>query len=200
LPVNLATEDELSEAVATKIVCSCFGDNSLGLKLRKNGNGYLRSRMPNFRQMAQREPILVITDLDRIHCAPQLIEQWIGLDPLPDRLLLRVAVREIESWLLADREGFANFLGISPAVMPQNPEILPDPKNFLLNIAKRARRNVRSELIVSRGSVAGQGLGYNRTLSQFVRDHWDIDAARQCSDSLRRAVDRLSELALASII
>jgi hypothetical protein len=194
LTVNIATEDELSEAVAVAIVSACAGEDCVGLRLRRNGNGYLRSRLPNFRQMAQREPVFVLTDLDDTHCATVLLHDWIGQQPLPPNLLLRIAVREVESWLLADRAGIAHFLGVSPNLIPHNSELITDPKSFLLNIAKRARREVRSELIVAKGAVASQGLGYNSTLSNFVRDQWSLEQASDNSDSLRRAVNRLSQL------
>jgi hypothetical protein len=194
LPVNIATEDELSEAVAVHLVRAFADDGAIGLLLRKNGNGYLRTRLPNFRQMAQREPVFVLTDLDDAHCPLALLNNWGLQQPTPSNLMLRVAVREIEAWLLADRAGIADFLGISAALIPTDPELILDPKRFILNIAKRARRDVRSDLIVAKGAVASQGLGYNKALIHFVRDQWNFDQARQRSHSLQRAINRLTEL------
>lgn len=194
MSVNIATEDELSEAVALNIVTACAGENAVGLLLRRNGNGYLRARLPSFRQMAQREPVFLLTDLDDTRCAPVLLKEWVGQKPLPPNLLLRIAVHEVESWILADRAGISDFLGISVNLIPQNSEIIPDPKNFLLKIAKRAKREVRSELIIAKGALASQGLGYNRTLINFVRDHWSLRKASEGSDSLRRAIERLNQM------
>lgn len=195
LLVNIATEDELSEAVAVRLVNGAFGDGRIGNRLGRIGNGYLIKKMPSFRQMANREPVFVLTDLDDAICAPNLIETWSGGEAFPENLLLRVAVRETESWLLADRNGMAELLGISPNKIPIDPETLDDPKRFLLNLARNAKREVRSELIVAKGSVASQGLGYNRLLSTFVSSDWKLEDAVHSSASLSKAVVRLRELA-----
>lgn len=195
LLVNIATEDELSEAVAVRLVNGAFGNGMVGNRLGRQGNGYLIKKMPNFRQMATREPVLILTDLDDTICAPDLIEKWSGGQAFPENLLLRVAVRETEAWLLADRNGMANLLGISPNKIPTDPETLDDPKRFLLNLARNARREVRSELIAAKGAAASQGLGYNRLLSSFISSDWRLEDAINSSASLSKAVTRLRELA-----
>lgn len=193
--VNTATEDELSEVVAAKLVREIVPNGVVGLMLRKGGIGYLRSSFDKFCQMARREHVLLLADLDRQPCASGLIASWTGDNPLPDKLLFRVPVREIEAWLLADRQGMAALMGISEAGLPSEPDALPDPKRALLNAARNAARSVRSELIASRGALASQGLGYNRVLSHYVDTLWSIDRAVERSASLRRAVNRLAALA-----
>jgi hypothetical protein len=76
----------------------------VGLLLRKGGNGYLRSRIPSFCQLARYEPILLITDLDNWTCPAELRTRWLGGLTQPSTMLIRVAVREVEAWLLADHE------------------------------------------------------------------------------------------------
>lgn len=195
LLVNVATEDELSEAVAVRLVSAAFGDGKVGNRLGRKGNGYLIKRLPSFRQMARREPVLILTDLDDTNCASELVEQWCAGQAFPQNLLVRVAVRETESWLLADRVGMASLLGISPQKIPLDPESIVDPKQFLLNLARNARREVRSELIVAKGAIASQGLGYNRVLSSFVSTDWQLDNAVAGSASLYKALARVRELA-----
>jgi hypothetical protein len=64
-PITLATEDELSEAIALQILAA-FPAFTVGACLRRGGNGYLRSRMRNFREMARRQgPVLVATQAPR---------------------------------------------------------------------------------------------------------------------------------------
>jgi hypothetical protein len=194
--VTIATEDELSESVAVRLVNSVFGDGRIGHPpLGRKGNGYLKKRLPNFRQMAKREIVLVLTDLDDSDCAPSLLEKWADGQAFPENLLVRVAVREIEAWLLSDRNGMANLLGISPNKIPLDVESLGDPKRFLLNLARNAKREVRSELIVAKGAAASQGLGYNRLLSAFAATNWQLEDAINSSASLSKAVFRLREAA-----
>lgn len=194
--VNLATEDELSEAVALRLIAATFGDSKVGLKLGRKGNGYLIKKLPSFRQMAKRGPLLVLTDLDRTACAPALISKWSGGEQFSENLLMRVAVREIEAWLLADRNGAADLLGISPNLIPVDSEQIADPKLFLLNLARKAKREVRSELIPAKGAIASQGLGYNRVLSSFISHNWSLENAMLGSASLSKAMLRLQELAI----
>ena len=195
LLVNIATEDELSEAVAVRLVNRAFGNERVGNRLGRKGNGYLIKKLPSLRQMANREPVLILTDLDDIDCAPTLVQRWSAGQAFPENLLLRVAVRETEAWLLADRNGIAELLDISPNKIPLDPENLPEPKQFLLRLAHNAKREVRSELITTRGAVAAQGLGYNRLLSSFVATKWQLEDAIDCSASLSKAAARLQELA-----
>ena len=195
LLVNIATEDELSEAVAVRLVNGAFGEGKVCNRLGRKGSSYLIKKLPGLRQMAHREPVLVLTDFDDTNCAPSLIEKWSDGQAFPANLLLRIAVRETEAWLLADRNGVANLLGISPNKIPPDPEILDDPKRFLLNLARNAKREVRSELIAAKGATASQGLGYNRLLSAFVSSEWHIAEAAGRSASLSKAMVRLRELA-----
>jgi hypothetical protein len=116
---------------------------------------------------------------------------------LPKAFLFRVAVREVEAWLMADREGFSRFSGIPVEKMPHVPEDLEDPKRDLLQLVRRyAHREIKANLLPERGSIARIGLGYNEILSRFVRDTWSIKNAVSNSESLSRACYRLRELAI----
>jgi hypothetical protein len=190
----VATEDELSECVALRLIGLQMSNTDGVQMIRKGGNGYLRSRMANFISVAKRGPVLMLADLDRIDCPPTLIRKWRRGRALPDNLLLRVAVREIESWLLADREGFASYLNIAPQKITTSPEEISDPKHYLLNLARNAPRELRSELLPDKGSIASQGFGYNSCLREFVAKMWSPTRAAERSQSLRRAINRVSEL------
>ncbi len=190
--IALATEDALSEEIGQRLVTDA-GLNVVQ-RLRGGGRGYLQKRMANFSEMARRLPVLVITDLDQVVCPPALIADW-----LPDRLhrrnlLFRVAVHEVESWLLADAEAMRELLGRGANALPRAPDSLRDPKATLLQLARRAPREVREDLLPSDGAVASRGLGYNARLCELVRRSWDPSRAARQSSSLRRARERLSEL------
>jgi hypothetical protein len=193
--VVIATEDELSEAVCEKLV----DDTDVGLmviqRLRRGGFGYLRSRMRNFCELARRTPVLLLTDLDNERCPATLIGAWSRNDAVPDHLLFRVAVRQVESWLLADREGVAGLLGVGLGRLPRRPDDLVDAKRSFLRLARHAPRRIREDLLAEQGATAGQGLGYNALLCDFVRNQWNPARAATLSDSLDRARSRLAELA-----
>ena len=193
--ITIATEDELSEAVGSRLVADILPEFEIHQKLRREGYGYLKTKCHNFNQMAARHFVLLITDLDNAICAGRLIESWFGGLPINADLKFRVAVREIESWLLADHEGMKNLLINGANNLTPNPDQLQNPKEYLLQCAKRAPRDVKNDLIRTKGSLAKQGLGYNARLCQFVREVWEPNRAAQRSDSLSRAIQRLQEIA-----
>lgn len=193
--VALATEDALSEVVGQRLVDDAGADLTVTLRLRRGGFGYLRSRMRNFCELARQMPVLLLTDLDTEQCPMTLIGAWSHKNAVPDRLIFRVAVRQVESWLLADRESIANLFNVSLRRLPGNPDKLPDAKQFLLQLASHAPRRVREELLAEHGASASQGLGYNTFLCDFVRSRWKPARAANRSDSLERARFRLAELA-----
>ncbi|MFG6455867.1 hypothetical protein [Roseateles sp. BYS96W] len=192
----IATEDELSEVVARRLAAEVQPKLNVTQTLRKNGFGYLRSKMANWCQMAQHQPVFLLTDLDRLVCPAELLRQWRGAFNPPADLLMRVAVREIESWLLADHVAMRELLGYRGR-LPASPDELPDPKATLLQLAsKHGSRDVRADLVKQTGAIASQGIGYNARLANWVQTSWDPHRASECSPSLRKARVRLQELAL----
>ena len=193
--IYLAVEDAVSEAVGKKLIAVTFGPHVNVSTLSKGGNGYLRSKLLNFIQLSSTLPVFLLTDLDDCECAPALRQKWMNEKPIPPGLLFRVAVREVESWLLSDRAGLAAFLGVSENRIPLNPDLEKDPKATLINLAKRARREIREDIVPSKGSVSLVGLGYNKRLVSFVEDRWNLAEALTGSNSLSRAHRQLQKLA-----
>lgn len=193
MQIALATEDLLSEAVGERLAVEV----GLGIaqRLRRDGRGYLRSKIENFVQLARLMPVLLITDLDRVPCAPSLRRQWLPAASATPNLLFRIAVTEVESWLLADHVGIRRLIGREFTTLPPNPDLLADPKATLICLARRGTREARRSLITARGAIASQGLGYSALLTKFVRDDWDLQAAVRRSPSLARALMRLQEIA-----
>lgn len=191
--ICLATEDVVSEAVGEKLA----GEAGLRVAtpLRKNGGGYLRSKTRSLCEMARWQPVVLLTDLDLSECPPNLAANWFQHDARPDDFLFRVAVREIEAWLLADRTGIARFLQINPRHVPPEPDTLPDPKRQLVALATRAPRKIRDDIVPCVGAPSRQGVNYNSRLVDFVRAHWEPTRASIRSPSLYRARHRIAELA-----
>lgn len=189
----IATEDELSESIALKLVAK-YTNFDVHLRLRRGGFGYLRSNLKKFFEIAIHHPVLLITDLDNSQCAPTLRANWLATVNIeqPPHMLLRIAVREIESWILADKENFSVYIGTND--IPDDVEALADPKSHLLLLARHAPRELRQGLTARQGNIAIQGLEYNLRLAQFVADHWNPDNARRRCDSLNRTCERLTEL------
>lgn len=195
--VALATEDELSEAVGLKLLAEhpVLVSSASPMLLRRGGFGYLRARMDSWKQIARRQLVFVLTDLDRVSCPMALLEDWLGAErQCPPNLLLRIAVREVESWLLADQEALTVLMG-SKVRSPGSPDELPDPKQYLIGLAKKAPRAVKENLVPERGAKASQGLGYNRCLVEWVHAEWSPVRAASRSPSLFRARRAISSAA-----
>ena len=196
--VILAAEDRLSEAVATKILMN------MGFKIvrkpqkprnsRLKGNSYLKKRAPEFNRSATGPYyFFMLTDLDSPKiCPPELIQSWINA-PLNPRFFLRVAVMEVESWVMADQSAFAEFLRVPIQEVPTRTDEIPDPKALLLSLAQKSKSwRLRKDMLPKNGNKTSKiGPGYNNRLCGFVRDYWDMNRAVSVSPSLKRTVDRL---------
>lgn len=191
VPVNIAVEDELTESLLAKVLSVIPNRYATKTIYNRGGNGYLRRNVNGFNLAARGIPFLIGTDLDRYQCPTALIQDWL-LSPKHHNLLLRVAVREAEAWVLADKENFAGFLGIRAALIPDNVEDIVNAKSELIRLASRARsRIIREDICPPPRSTRIVGPNYNARLTTFVRQSWDPDSARQRATSLGRTMDRL---------
>jgi hypothetical protein len=148
-----------------------------------------------FARAAVYTPILTLVDFmdTQLPCPPQVAREWLGEGGA--NLMLRVVVPEIESWLLADRIGIASFLGVARERIPLQPESLENPKQTLVNLARRSsKRSVREALVPAPRTTALVGPLYNSELSGFVTADWDPGAAAEEASSLARCLARLRDL------
>ena len=169
----------------------------LDIKLRlffKGGKSQLKDRIIKFNQYAHFYPLIVLVDLDeKIKCAPCLKTKWI---PNPNQFMcFRVVIREIETWLLTDKDNIAKFLSIDILFVPSYPETIADPKKTMIDLAKRSRKkNIREDMVPRPGSDRKIGPAYNSRLIEFIRNYWKPEIAAEKSDSLQRCIKRLREL------
>lgn len=191
IPINLTTEDALSEAALKKLLNYSGRSYFVGFTYMREGRGYLKQNIHGFNNAAKGTPFLILTDLDRYHCAPDLIRDWLTV-PKHSNLIFRVAVKEVETRLLADRDGFAKFLGISKNLINMDVEEINNPKEYLISIANRSRkRSIQEDIIPKPKSTAKQGRNYNGQLISFVNNFWNIQHAQKNSKSLRRAIRQI---------
>lgn len=195
-PIAIATEDALSEAVALRLIAEVKAPYRITHQLGGQGFGYLRSKMDSWCQMAQHQVMLVLTDLDRANCLVDFRNQWLANRALPEFLLFRIAVKEVESWVLADHEAIRELIG-ARGVLPPAPDQLPDPKRALLGLAALAPKAVRDDLVRITKDNVRQGLGYNARLVHWVNTTWRPERAAGRSPSLARARMRLAEAVVA---
>lgn len=193
--ITAAVEGLVDEAVAKRLIIEAGG--SPGPIYGKNGKPLLRNRIAGYNNAANHAPWMVLVDLDHeADCAPDLCSEWLPT-PAP-RLCFRVAVREIESWLLSDRERLARFLSVPLARIPNAPETIDDPKQEMVRLAAGSRsRQIREDMVPRPGSGRSIGPAYTSRLIEFVttaQNRWRLGAAQANSDSLQRAMVCLKRL------
>jgi len=187
ISITLAVEDRLSEIVLRTILLQSGRPYHVTSCIGLSGFGYLRKNIRRLNNAAEGMPILILTDLDRVECAPILQREWLDVPQCPN-LLFRVAVREVESWVMAHRTAFAAFLGIRMDLIPTNPDGLDDPKKTLLGLVSKSRkRDLREAIIPMPKSTAKVGPDYNDQVGEFVIKNWRVREAEQYSASLRKA-------------
>ncbi len=196
IPVSLAVEGSLDEQVLRQLLRQSVKPFAAGVCYGKRGKDDLRKNLKRFNSAARYKPFVVLTDLDNEECSPALIRQLLP-ESRSRNLLVRVAVREVEAWLLADRQRLATFLGVPAAKIPAQPDDCEDPKAVLVNLARKSRRpDFREDLVPAPLSTSKVGKNYFGRLSQFVTTKWQVnDLARRNSPRLDRALRALEPFA-----
>jgi hypothetical protein len=191
--ITAAVEGLVDEAVVRRLVLvECKG--KLGNIHGKNGKPDLQRKINAYNSAAQRARWLVLVDLNNeADCVPPMKTRWV---PIPSwGMCFRVAVRAVEAWLLADRETISRFLSIPLSLVPGNPEVVENPKQVMVNLARRSRRrDIREDMVPRPEGGRSVGPAYSSRMVEYVSSTWQPDVAAQSSESLRRCLVRLKEV------
>ena len=160
-----------------------------------NGKAMLDKKLPTYARSAGAIPWFILRDMDHdAPCPGQLVE-----DLIPDRpplLVLRIAVRAVESWLLADDEGIAEYLQVPRNKVPRQPDQLDHPKLEMVRLARlSSHAAVRRDMVPEEGGGRPTGKAYTQRLVTFARERWDPSHARTRSASIHaclRALERFT--------
>jgi hypothetical protein len=191
-PFNVATEGYPDEVVAQSILRTLGFD--VGNYYNCKGKSILDAKLHGYNAGARYWPWFVLRDMDHdADCAPDLLA---ALLPNPGRhMVFRIAVREIEAWLLADRGSFSHFFRVDRNRIPTQPDLLDDPKSTVLEIIQHSRsRAIRDAMLPRKNSGVTEGPGYAIQIAQFASGPWQPRVAAVSSDSLNRCLRRLDSL------
>ncbi len=191
--INPLVEGEMDEAAAFKLIR--VTGHSPGVCYGKKGYGYIKTKIQGFNRAARSTCYLTLVDLmdTEFSCPPEVSVGWVP--HLAPNMLFRVVVRELESWLLADRENMADFVGVRPFQIPERPEEIDDPKRALINIARRSRNaRVQRALVPDAGSTAQVGKLYVSEMNIFINTLWNPQVARRIAPSLDSCLNKLEGL------
>jgi hypothetical protein len=185
--ISGAVEGPVDEAVLRRLVQDAGG--MVGKVYGLQGKERLIRQLGAYNYAARRSPWVVLMDFDREpECLPSYHRTLL---PNPSSsLCFRLAVRAVEAWLLADRQRFGMFFGVSEARLPLNPDELPNPKSALVGIAHHSRKKeIRESLVPRADSGRLVGPGYSSWIISYIQDRdkgWRPDVAAGSSDSLAR--------------
>ena len=182
--VCVATEGPIDTSVARRI---CVEVNlEIAAVHGERGKGRLDRSLGGYNAAARH----LNTDAG---CAPYLRERLLAT-PSPG-MVFRIAVHEVESWLMADQVSFARYFSVSEGLLTRDPESVRHPKEHLVNVVRRSRsRRMREDVVPRDRGKARIGPGYTSRLIEYVRSAWSPAIASTRNDSLRRCLDRLSRI------
>lgn len=184
-------EDSLSCVLGERLVAEALPKWTLARdSINTAGITKLVSALPRYAQLARNMyPVLCVADTDG-GCPLKLLQMWTPAGATDD-LLVRLAVKEAESWLLADRQAVAQFFDVPLAKVPVQPDELSDPKSAVLRLARSSKvKTIRQE--VASQDPTKPGAGYVTHLREFARRSWQASRAADQSPSLRRALARMA--------
>lgn len=150
----------------------------------------------------------MLVDVDE-GCAPSLKQKLFeGMEQSP-HFLFNVSVDEAEAWLMADRQGFASHFGLDVAKIPESVLLKQGGRvgRLEMNFSYKSslylthtlapsstKKEIREQVSVTNPKGPTKGKEYNNALVPFIKNNWNIDAAKENSDSLQRMIRRLKEL------
>ncbi|MCC6460484.1 MAG: hypothetical protein IT260_08440 [Saprospiraceae bacterium] len=166
---------------------------------------------PNYNRLAATLPVILLADLDNSNCPVAEQTTWLDNQPRHPNFMFRFAVDEAESWLLADRSGFAAFLGIDVAKIPEasslrrrephNLEIRTQYKTSLYLMRELAMISPKTEIKrqLTPLDSTSKSSEYNSALLPFIDQYWNVQEALSNSYSLKKMVNRLQEWCVSTL-
>lgn len=190
MQIHLVFEDELTGFVLSKMIACLRSEIQIGAYRRMGGKGNIRRNINVLNNAAKKIPFFVLVDLDKEYsCAPELMRDWFKSGKSA-KMHFRVAVRAVESWILASRTKFADYLSIDCNEIPANTDNINDPKAFLIRLARLSKKKlIKQDLIPLYQGTAKVGPNYNGRLADFVNRFWDYTEAEKHSESFRRTLN-----------
>ena len=130
MKIHVVTEGKLEVPVAKRLIAFC--GHSRGTIYPVRGYGNIGKAAGTYACLADDETaVLVLTDFmdSKSPCPVVAKKNYLGkrAASVHQNFLLRFAVNELESWLLADHDNFARLLGVRADKIASQPDMLPDP-------------------------------------------------------------------------
>jgi hypothetical protein len=188
--INVVVEGD-SDSEAAKAIVASTG-REVARVIVAGGKARLDPKIAKYNQAARRSSWIVFRDSDG-RCPVRLrAELTAKITAWSPNFLLRIAHSMTEAWLLADRDGFADFFRVKVGQIPADSESLPHAKQEVLRLCVSSRsRIIRQDMVRSTGET---GPLYVKRINEFASTRWDVSGAAANSDSLSRAIQSIQRL------
>ena len=188
----IVVEGDWEVPVAMRILKELQVDYSDAQILNKRGRTHFWPNIARYNAAASHLGVVfALADLEEDRCAPLLLKRHLSKKPHAN-FVCRVAIRALESWLLADRNQFGEFLKAPFAKLPAKPDALVHPKKTVVELARRhSPEFLKRDLVPGEGTAGITGRYYHARMVEFVVKHWNPRDARSNSSSLDRAMRAL---------
>jgi hypothetical protein len=193
--INVVVEGESDREVAKAVVAHA-GHGVHQVRVA-GGKTRLDPLIPKYNIAAAQHPWVVFRDSDSQCPVTLLARLTAGISSQHPQFCLRIAHSMSEAWLLADRDGFAEYFKVSPDRIPRDPETLPNAKQIVLGLCARSRSGAIRKDVTASGTRTGPL--YVTRINEFASAVWNVAEAESVSDSLRRAVVRIRQIPAASV-
>lgn len=122
MDIYIVGEDDACKAIIYRVITFCFAARgklpNIISELPARG-GEIKSKIKDFNRLSTNTPVILLTDLDCNTCPPLYLSALMDGDLKNDAFILSIAVDEVEAWLLADRNGFAQHFSVDITLIPK---------------------------------------------------------------------------------
>lgn len=195
--VDYIGEGRSDDAIARRLIEAAGGRAATAYRGARKGSGKQdldrRLRGLNAGVASGGRLTLVLRDLDQDAVCPLALLANLLPDRQP-RLLLRIAVRTAESWLVADAQAYAKYCGLQVGHLPSSPESVFQLKNRMIQSADSDRApKLARHLADTRQRGVADWAAMGEWHSNFAEGPWNPERAAHSnrSPSLGRALARL---------
>lgn len=194
-------EDVVTKSIAKRLVQSWAYNHDkkkiecVDLNIRASGRAVL-SQLNNIILLGKKTPVVFVLDSDQ-DCAVDLLKKYCTERADDSYSTINIAIDEGEAWLLADKIGFSDFVGVKKSTISEDiyrgKEVATPYKTSLYIMMELVPVSKKKEIrnAMSVAPNAKKPPTYNALLPDFIADKWDVDRAQKHSESLSRAVRRV---------
>lgn len=193
-------EDDVTRYIARKLAYTISNEMKLedvvieDVGIRERGAA-IKNKLQQLVRLGKKTPIVFVFDSDG-DCAVDILKQTCPEGWTDSFCALNIAIDEGESWLLADKKGFADYFGVAVEDIPISQkmgEVTYPYKTSLYimrNIIPKSRKKeVRDNMCCTeRGKKPAT---YNVFWKDYINNVWNMNEAEKISDSLSRSINRI---------